>query len=933
MAEFRGSARSSGFNAIDLPDNAYRIKQAGQKRIDDLRTAYAKTIQNKKQNLQDFQYDQSQVQDALDRNANLEETFRRTYEQALRKRGQDRIDKQKKQAEMERSRYDRLSQFSQEAGKIGAEIYDQYKEDRQREGMSLIFHTGLTAEELKTLQQSEGELLAEHTAANAIIEKLKRNGASASEIKQIRDLDGWILLGAQKELAKNAGTAYHAHLKNPEVRNKKFKLQSGREVSLEQASKNLNEDDYTEVRGLLTSEFLKAYQGYDLAFAEKYIFPSMRKTKETDDLEFRSRVQAQFEKEQEDRFRTDIKNLSDAMESDPRALETFFIAESGNDPKAKGYVRRRTLETIPQMIANGTLEVSAANRLLSNMMVQKFTVGGKEVTFEEQFLREGSPDRELLQPIRKAIYQQNKFAELEEEQREREFDERNLKAAIAQVTGDGLSIAEQNDFIQLYKDANRPIPPQLQDILVTRSLPIDRKLQHRMALDELALGATFTEPQLIAKFPALSPTVRQQILSASNMNGSGGGKGLKSYQDEIAQDIKSVSQTSNLVDPGFQTTGMINLMRQNFTKDFFARRNDVVKYGAYSDDEIAQELKINYIDQLHKGTGIFVRVTSKGKEVTGQFSGFAKVLEPPVVNSPTWKRAIETIDNDMNALNQKRLLGDMNDPNSWASEIPRIIDTGEPPAWLLNLARYTNTNWKVLFNRQAALYGDYRLPLSRLEDAAEGITPGFRQSLGVLPTAAGVFMGSVNQARAQGAQGLEVYRPLLNLIASYESSNDTVHGGYDAMNLGGTHGGSVAIGSNTGAVYFKKPLIQMTLGEIMDKQAAGQLHAAGRYQFLGTTLQDVLQNGQPGGISRDSLFDAATQDKLAVTYIRMTMRAFPGDPASGIRGRWIGVKDHVSYDELQQIIDRIQQDTRVQGTAFANHEIDPAIYAHSANRK
>ncbi len=82
MAEFRGSARVSGFNAIDLPDNAYRIKQAGQKRIDDLRNVYDQRIQNQKQNLADFQYDQSQVQSALKENQNLEETYRQTYEQA-----------------------------------------------------------------------------------------------------------------------------------------------------------------------------------------------------------------------------------------------------------------------------------------------------------------------------------------------------------------------------------------------------------------------------------------------------------------------------------------------------------------------------------------------------------------------------------------------------------------------------------------------------------------------------------------------------------------------------------------------------------------------------------------------------------------------------------------------------------------------------------
>ena len=935
MAEFRGSARSSGFNAIDLPDNAYRIKQAGQKRIDDLRNAYDQTIQNRKQNLADFQYDQSQVQSALKENQNLEETYRQTYEQALRKRYQQKLDKSAKQAEQRRSGFERLSRFSKEAGKIGAEMYNQYKEDRQREGMSLVFHTGLTAAELQTLRQQEGELLAEHTAANAIVERLKRNGASASEIKQIRELDGWILYGAQKELARTAGTAYHAHLRNPEVRNRKFKLSSGKELSLEEASRNLNEEDYKEIRGLLTSEFLKSYQGYDLAFAEEYIFPGMRKTKLNDDLDFASRLQEKFEQEEQQRYRTDLVNVLDQMESDEGALERFIITESGGDREAFGTNRKRVLQTIAAMIKDGSY--GSGQAALNNLINQKFTIGGKVVTFGEQFLGKGKGgiDSPEIQSIRKALVDQMRFADAEEGLKEKEFDDQNLKAAIAQVRGDGLSDLEAQDFISLYADAGRSMPADLRNIVVSRSLPVDTAMQYQMAQNEIALGATFTEAQLAAKFPALSPTQRQQFLSAGNMRGSGNGStGLKSYTDTLAQAIKATAGTSNQVDPGFMATGMIGLMKQEFAREFFERRNDTVNYGSYTDEQIARELMINYKDNLENGKGIFERIKDKnGNTVVGSFSGFARVTRPPIVDSPNWKNTIETIDNDVSVLSTKPLLGDINDPNSWASEIPEIIRTGKPPSWLTNLARYTNTSWKVLFNRQAALYGDYRLPLSRLEDAAEGISPGFRQSLGVLPTAAGVVMGSVTQTRAQGAQGLEVYRPLLNLIASYESSNDTVHGGYDAMNLGGTHGGSRAIGSNTGSVYFKKPLIEMTVGEIMDMQAAGQLHAAGRYQFLGSTLQDVFNRGNPGGISRDSLFDAATQDKLAVTYIRMTMRDFPGDPTSGIRGRWIGVKDNLTYEETQAIVNRIQQDTRVQGTAFANHEIDSAVYAHSANRK
>ena len=176
------------------------------------------------------------------------------------------------------------------------------------------------------------------------------------------------------------------------------------------------------------------------------------------------------------------------------------------------------------------------------------------------------------------------------------------------------------------------------------------------------------------------------------------------------------------------------------------------------------------------------KVLTANKPVVGTDAGFVAVFAPGnVSDSPIWKRTIESIDNDHTVLSNKPLLGDMEDPNSWASQIPGIIKTGEPPTWLTNLARYTNTPWKILFNRQAALYGDYRIPLSRLEDAAEGISPGFLNSVGVPATAAGVVLGSI--ARAQGAQ-YGVYRPQFDCILRV--SNDTVHGGYDAMNLGAT---------------------------------------------------------------------------------------------------------------------------------------------------
>ena len=931
MSQFRGSARSSGFNAINLPDNARRVQQAGNKRIDELRRTYEKTIANKADVVSDIGESYQQTRTALDRNIDLTNTYEKAYEQALRKKYDQKLKKQKVQDKLERSRYDRLSTFSKEAGKLGKEMYEQHKEQRQRDGMALVFNTGLTAEELQTLRRGEDELQSEHAATNAIINRLKQRGASASEIKQIQELDGWILYGAQKELARRGGDAFRIHLQNKEIRTKEYDLGEGKKLSLQKALENGDQVAYKTIRGNIAGKFLERYQGYDLAFAEEYLFPGMREVNRNDDANFASVLQEQLEKEQEEIYQTGIANMiADAKDGNSFALQDFIRIENGSDSgPGLGIQRKKVLQALVKGVESGLIDnPSEAMELLFN---QKFTINGKQVSYFDQYYKN---DIELITSFSKALHERNRFKEAQQSLAEREFDDTNLKALLGQLNGDGISVDERDDVIQLYKDARRPIPPQIMDLLVTRSLPIDRNLQYQMALDEASMGVTFTQAQLAAKFPALTPTQRQQLVSASNMSGSGnGGTGLKSFTNALAQAIKAATNSSNQIDPGYMATAMIGIMEREFTAEFFARRNDP-KYIGYKDHEIAKELQINYKDALDKGTGIFERIkTTEGKLVSGTDGGFAQVGRPPQVDSPKWKSTVKSIDDNPNIFSDKQIFGDINDPNSWASEIPKIIKTGEPTPWLMNLARYTNKPWKVIFNRQAALYGDFRLPLSRLQDAAEGITPGFRQSLGVLPTAAGVFMGSVNQARAQGAQGLEVYRPLLNLIASYESSNDTVHGGYDAMNLGGTHGGSRAIGSNTGAVYFKKPLIQMTVGEIMDKQAAGQLHAAGRYQFLGTTLQDIFNRGNPGGISRDSLFDGATQDKLAVTYIRMTMRDFPGDPTSGIRGRWIGVKDNLTYQQTKDIVNRIQQDTRVQGTAFANHEIDPAIYAHSANRK
>ena len=152
----------------------------------------------------------------------------------------------------------------------------------------------------------------------------------------------------------------------------------------------------------------------------------------------------------------------------------------------------------------------------------------------------------------------------------------------------------------------------------------------------------------------------------------------------------------------------------------------------------------------------------------------------------------------------------------------------------------------------------------------------------------------------------------LNVLAKYESSayiqnND---GGYNAMNQGGTKGGREAINPGHSTALLGKLLTDMTIGEVIQAQKNGRLHAAGRYQFTNNTgtLEDTIKLA--GGIPLNAKFDAKTQDFLALTLMR----------SRGITP-WIGPADYASSAERQLI-----ESARSQPISFG-----PSVWAQGDN--
>ena len=144
---------------------------------------------------------------------------------------------------------------------------------------------------------------------------------------------------------------------------------------------------------------------------------------------------------------------------------------------------------------------------------------------------------------------------------------------------------------------------------------------------------------------------------------------------------------------------------------------------------------------------------------------------------------------------------------------------------------------------------------------------------GVPPVAARQMAGlhSINMGGDSGGlRGMTpTQRQALNRIAGVESGS----WGYDAMNEGGSAGGTKAYGSGAGVDKFGRPLTQMSVGEVLQEGREGDIWAAGKYQFIPSTLQERATRLN---IPLDQPFDQATQDYITLDYMKDNPTAWIG---------------------------------------------------------
>ena len=141
-------------------------------------------------------------------------------------------------------------------------------------------------------------------------------------------------------------------------------------------------------------------------------------------------------------------------------------------------------------------------------------------------------------------------------------------------------------------------------------------------------------------------------------------------------------------------------------------------------------------------------------------------------------------------------------------------------------------------------------------------------------------------------------KTVADAIAKYESGD----WGYEAFNQGGAAGGTRVVGkSGSHKEQFGTSLTDMTLSDIFKRQNteqqglsmqqhldSGGLHAVGRYQFIGSTLQDEVK--RMGLDPTTTKFTPKVQDDIFMSHIRRVGDISP----------WVGPSNNYSASQKEQ---------------------------------
>ena len=335
---------------------------------------------------------------------------------------------------------------------------------------------------------------------------------------------------------------------------------------------------------------------------------------------------------------------------------------------------------------------------------------------------------------------------------------------------------------------------------------------------------------------------------------------------------------------------------RQYNLDFLRHRED----GKSEQEAHNQALKVDFMAEMdkgpHEGEYAILKATESVDENGVYRSGRFKNYEQFKIAGDSIEITGQQIQNTINSGNWSI---DSGDPITNKDEISRSINSflrgGKvnrvPQIMAMQKAASSQYSYVDLLNSEARKHGLQEIDVGQVNAVKKIDVPvssryqQFKNPLLASPIRTDVMIMGTGKKPIYQIK-TPVQRRALDILAKYESEGA---GGYDAMNEGGADGGRTPLGYSGPSQdnpRIGKAISKMTIGELMQYQAAGRIHAAGRYQFIGSTLaEEVRRQGIPDNV----VFDSVLQDIMAISYLKYIGRW---------RGIWIGPTDKATPEEI-----------------------------------
>jgi hypothetical protein len=895
QVKFKGYAQQRGFQPIQAPMGVLSRMQEQSDR----------TLRGMRDNANALTAQRNQFEDAtrskLAREQQNRDDIYKFEQQSRRNYQQGKLNNLKLKAENvgepDIQNLSALADLSKTVGNIVSDYAKQKKESDQLYGQNLVFQYGVTPKILSEYEAQKEQLTRGTAAANAAANQMEFRGVPTDVLDQIRGLGGWKLYGATRAYALQGAQDYSIFRGTSADTPIPF---GDREITLSSASST---EEWEAANAFVRTEFLKSYNGINPALLNEHLYPKMRSLEMQERVSYqeaRNKVLAENRKEEE------AKDLLDSVSGvDPSSGFIDWIARySGGDSAMRSAKKREAGAILENYASLGLLDRDTLDNIRAGSYLR---ADGQTRNIGEDFAVQFAKAYDAIYKREKRTVDEREFQESEAIKAFEKQVQDNIEAGVP-LTAEALdSVLTQfeNQFDREPTSFLKSLKTRTTDYVEEQALDAYfQDLDNRNLLTTRELNRYLaTNPDLVAKYKSKA----SQNDQLANLPKDSVDNAKREINAKIKETLKQTG--SDRVDSS------AFIAASDMAERIF---NEKVRYemsvGNLSPQEAvdaAKQYLRNLIEDGKQGKGgpfaMKGQLDANGKfrpnlnqESPFEFQGRI----PDNVKARNRARNVRESIND-NVINIESDLFLQQDEVRSLERLARGQGGSFPSILAAVAAGRVDQNGNArtiveIANAQLRAAGsDLQIGLSGADQIFKGLDPRWQIRLTNYPSTSNTF-------QAFSAAGN--YKPILDLIASRESMG---YGQYDAMNRGGSAGGTVAHGSANSVDVFGRGLSSMTVQEVMQLHADDKLHAAGRYQIIASTLRRLMDGGYGStGVEPTDTFDSTTQDKLAIALMKGRAGRFltgSGSLSAAVTGmgqEWIGLQNDKAKELLRT---RLQQ--------------------------